>query len=70
MDGREFLCYLVILHFCYVLFVPLFFSKIVLLRLHPVAGMSSCIHHLLVEFSFVILECPDLFVLLGLSRYL
>ena len=35
-------CYLSIWHFCYVLPVPVFFSKIVLLPLHPIIGLSWC----------------------------
>ena len=38
--------------FCYVLSVSIFYSKIVLLPLHPVVGFYSCILHLLVGIVF------------------
>ena len=44
--------------FCYILFVTIFCSKIVLFPCYPVVGVSVCIlPNLLVEFSFVVLEC-------------
>ena len=38
--------------FFYVLFVLIFWSKIVLIPYHPVVGMSSCIQHLLADRIF------------------
>ena len=40
---NSFSCYLSIPLFCYVLSIPIFYSKIVLLPLHPVVTMSSSI---------------------------
>ena len=45
-------CYLSIRIFCYVLFVPIFCSKIVLFPCHPVVDMSPCIHSLLTGWIF------------------
>ena len=56
-----FLYYLSIRSFCYILFIPIFYSQIVLFPLHLVVGISP---NLLVEFSFVISECLILFLLL------
>ena len=41
-------CCLSIRFFCYVLFIAIFYTKIALFPGHPVVGMSSCIHPLLV----------------------
>ena len=67
-----FLCCLFIRLFCYVFFVPKFFSKIVLFPCHPVVGMSSCILPLLSLFWNVLfcLYCfilPSLVFLLSLA---
>ena len=60
-----FSCYLPIWPFCYILSVPIFSFKIVLFLLHPIVGSSRAFStYLSVEFSFLILECPILFVLL------
>ena len=42
-------------NFYYVISVPIFYSKIVLLPLHPVVGMSSCI--LLLLFGGIFFRC-------------
>ena len=44
--------YLSIRSFCYVLFIPIFYSKIVLLPLHLIVGMSSCTLYQLVGYSW------------------
>ena len=48
-----FLYHLSILSSCFVLSVPIFYTKIVLHPLHPVADLSSCILHLLVDRIFL-----------------
>ena len=59
-----FLCNLSIGSFCNVLSVLIFFSKFVLLPLHPIVGLSSGIlHRHFAGIFFVILECSILFVL-------
>ena len=50
--------------FCYDLFVPIFYTKIVLLHWHPAVGISSYIFPLLSGMIFfVILECPVLIII-------
>ena len=68
----HFSCYLFNRPFYYVLSVPIFYSKIILLPLHPVVGLSSCILNLLVGrifFSYfgiscficIVWPCPGIF---------
>ena len=58
---NSFPCYLSIQPFCYVLFITIFYSKIVLLPLHQVVCMSSCILLLVVG--------RILFIYFGLSCF-
>ena len=57
-------CCWFILLFCYVLFVPIFCSKIVLFFIiRSLVRLQASSPYLLVEFSFVVLECSVLSVL-------
>ena len=49
---NSFSIFLSIRPLCYVLSVSIFYSKIILLPLHPLVGLSSCILHLLVGIIF------------------
>ena len=63
---NSFSCYLSIWPFCYVLSVPIFYFKIVLLPLHSIVGLSLCILHLPVV-SFLLLFSNVLFCLYYLT---
>ena len=50
--------------FCYIFPDSIFYPEIILFLLHLFAWFSFCTLNQLMEFSFFILECPVLFVLL------